>query len=100
MSYEVLRKIGPDVKLRLERKEKWVHIDNVRRYTGPASSIVHKAYAEHVIAIDPKREEQDTTASEEVEQGEEFERYSEEEGQFVGASQPLESISSTSKATS
>ena len=57
----------------------------------PASSIVHKGYAEHVIALDPNGEEQDTTASEEVEQGEEFESYSEEEGQIVVASQPLES---------
>ena len=59
------------------------HMDNVKKYTGPASSIVHKGYAEHVITLDPKREERDTTASEEFEQGEEFEIYSEEEGQFV-----------------
>ena len=32
--YEVVERRGPDVKVRLKRRDKWVHIDNTKRFRG------------------------------------------------------------------
>ena len=36
--YRVLQRRGPDIKVRLERRDKWVHVDNVKRFRGSQDS--------------------------------------------------------------
>ena len=38
--FEVLERSGPDVKLKLETKDRWVHLDNVKRYSGSGHATV------------------------------------------------------------
>ena len=38
--FDVLERKGPNVKLRLTRRDKWVHLDHVKRYEGPAPSLI------------------------------------------------------------
>ena len=36
--YRVLQRRGPDIKIQLERRDKWVHVDNVKRFRGSQDS--------------------------------------------------------------
>ena len=41
--FEVVERKGPDIKLQIRRKNKWIHLDNVKRYMGsemPITSLI------------------------------------------------------------
>ena len=43
--FEVVQRRGPNVKLHLRRKDKWVHLNHVKRYSGTEPTIVTADHA-------------------------------------------------------
>ena len=39
--FQVIKRRGPDVKVRVAAKDRWVHLNNVKRYSEPARMMVH-----------------------------------------------------------
>ena len=44
--FDVLWRKGPNVKLRLPRRDKWVHLDHVKRYSGSAPSVIKATHGQ------------------------------------------------------
>ena len=44
--FDVLWRKGPNVKLRLPHRDKWVHLDHVKRYSGSAPSVIQATHGQ------------------------------------------------------
>ena len=61
--YEVVERRGPDVKVRLKRRDKWVHIDNTKRFRGSEDLTDLHSDETQVVPVLPRDEWRGSTTT-------------------------------------
>ena len=93
--YRVLQRRGPDIKVRLERRDKWVHVDNVKRFRGSQDSTdLRPDETQVLIPTNTDREEQQQLQSPESIEAEQDEQdgYANEQTDHTHISQTFELV--------
>ena len=62
--FEVLQRRGPDVRLRLRSKDKWIHLNNVKKYVGPEPAMVPVTQMTAAAGEEPQPQESEMELAE------------------------------------